>query len=342
MKTVAGQAHRWLSALVIVSALSGCDNVEWGGAEWRLEEPPPRVQPDAGADAAAGPEEEPIELPEGPVLYAGARDGDAVRVVPVAEISGDSLLPFPGDVDQARWRAAFARSRMAPGTRFVLFAGGTRVGTLIADGIVRDTTWCQERPAALGPVELVPAAQDVSRFVALPEEQVSGLPHGDFRDLPEGTGERAASVSLLAGLIPRLRARWPGDLTAARADLEAFSMGPGDEAFAATFLMGDELGTEAAPGWAWSIFMIASPEEGAYQPDYVWYRLVSEGGKTAPRFLQAFDWDRDGQDEYLVELFGEEARWLGAIGRRGGELRPIYQDPCAPDPGFSTPGSGPS
>ena len=67
MKTFAGQAHRGLLALVIVSVASGCDNVEWGGTEFEIIPPPPSVvmaTPDSTQEGSAE-----MGLPTGPVLF---------------------------------------------------------------------------------------------------------------------------------------------------------------------------------------------------------------------------------------------------------------------------------
>ena len=73
--------------LLIVAALSGCDNFFWGGAEIQIVPPPPpqsslEIEPDSRVFAEFG-------LPTGPlVFHLTERDG-ASLLVPVAEIGGE-------------------------------------------------------------------------------------------------------------------------------------------------------------------------------------------------------------------------------------------------------------
>ena len=60
---------------------------------------------------------------------------------------------------------------------------------------------------------------------------------------------------------------------------------------------------------------------------YMDYRPVSQG-KAATRYFQQADWDGDGQSEILLEVFGEDARWMAALDRRSGRWVRVYEASC--------------
>lgn len=331
MTHVARQAHRWLPALVIISALSACDNVEWGGAEVHLEPPPP-TEFGAPAESEAATEEDGPTLPTGPVLYVGVRDSVQTRLIPVAEIAGDSLLPLAGRAATAAYRSAFVDRHMAPGRQFVLFAGGTRVGTLTARQVSTAGTFCGEPPAVTGPVELVPEAVGASRFLALALDDARDYEHGTYRVVESDRSQHLASLDLTGDLIPQVGALWPTSLQAARIDLRAFQLAPGGpDAFASTFVFRDEMGIREAESSSWALFLMALAGEEGYRPAYVWYREAGREGRGVPLFWEHFDWDRDGETEILLEVLGEDARWTAAVARRGAEWQRIFQTPCGQD-----------
>ena len=87
-----GGALRRLSALLIVSAAFGCDNVDWGGADLRLQSPPPARVGAPPDTATAEPQRVDEPVPEGPVLYMAERDSQSIRMVPVGAILGDGRV----------------------------------------------------------------------------------------------------------------------------------------------------------------------------------------------------------------------------------------------------------
>ena len=74
---------------LIVVLLAGCDNVQWGGTQIEIVPPPPssgaiRIAPDEQVYTEFG-------LPRGSVLFHVMRTEGGALLVPVAELSGDTL-----------------------------------------------------------------------------------------------------------------------------------------------------------------------------------------------------------------------------------------------------------
>lgn len=321
---------------MILTALTACDNVEWGGVTMELRPPPPRdtTELGEGADDDRGP-----VLPEGPVLFVVRRamtpqgSEDATRpptLVPVAEVSGDSLRVIPFDDDG--FRALFVREILAAGREFVLFAGGTRVGTFVAgEENVSADGYCQPRPGVHGVVELVSAATGIREFVALDREAAAGLPTGPYRTLESNVVQRNATVTLAGELIPQIGAQWPSSLPVARRDLRILPMGSGGPAVAATFLFRDQMEVAEPSDGTYALFILAEEQAGSesgYAPSFVWYREARRDGKGIPRVFQQLDWDGDGQTELLLEVLGARSRWFAALDRPGAEWERVFQDPC--------------
>lgn len=327
---MAGQAHRWLSALVILSPLSGCDNVEWGGAEIELRAPP-------GGDSAEVDDtlrlsgDEGAGMPEGPVLYLGRRDGPTVTVVPVAEITDTGLSSLPDDED---FRSTFARERMEDMT-FTLFAEGLRVGTVRAEGTTTDRTFCTPRAAAFGTLEVVPEAAEVERFVALAEEEEASAraPYGSFEVLEDDLARRQASIDIAGAIIPEVGAEWPTSMTSARAEIRAVELSPdGPPAFTSTFLFRDRPGIGAAEERSWALFLVGVRTPSGYEEAFRWFRPVDPDGRGVPLLYQHFDWSGDGTTDLLLEVLGEESRWIAAVSRVDGGWTRLHQDACGEAP----------
>ncbi|HET9947763.1 MAG TPA: hypothetical protein VFQ22_02440, partial [Longimicrobiales bacterium] len=75
----------------MLTALTGCDNVAWGGVEWELRAPPAPA-PDSAEIAATAPAPPPVL---GPVLLAGERDGERATLAVVGELRSDSIVGPP-------------------------------------------------------------------------------------------------------------------------------------------------------------------------------------------------------------------------------------------------------
>jgi len=333
---VSAKAFRWLSALVMITAASGCDNVDWGGAEIHLVRPP-STAPDTGFVQDSVMSEPNLGLPEGPVLYRATRVGDEVTVVPVAEIRGDSLLPVAVD-GGSEYRTAFAEARLPLGKEFILFAGGVRVGRTRVESVDEDLSFCTPRPTASGTAELLPAAATVEHFLALPADPGATRAFGEYEALEDVFQQRAASVQFQIDALRRNGARFPeGDLVNYRVDMRSMQLGGGGpEAFAATFVNLDVARIAPADSAAHSTFLLGVQEGDGYRPAYEWHRSVARDGKGVPIFWEQMDWDGDGDTEILLDILGEESRWSAAIDIRGGRWERIFEDPCgtrAPDAG---------
>lgn len=331
-RSVSGPVKRSFATLLIVLAASACDNVEWGGVQMRLESPDGAADSAGVAQEAAAEAREPEGpvLPDGPVLFSGTRlDGDRVALRPVAEIGADTLIPLSRDSEQPGFSELFARERMAPGAAFTLFAEGFRVGTAHVESVDFQPGRCAPVPVASAVVELVPAAAQVQRFVAVPQGFGAPREFGDFLAREHSYDQRVAALTLATDAISRVSATWPGSVLDARADMQGLSLdGDRDGALAATFLFQDALrvGTSLTTA-AYGIFILGTGGPTRYDMAYMDYRPVSNG-KAAMRFFEQGDWDGDGQTELLLEVFGEEARWMAALDRRGGRWVRVFEESC--------------
>jgi len=320
---------RWILVAGIVSTPLGCDNIRWGGLDVRLSTPASTAQVPTDTTPAAAEDTLP-PLPAGPVLYAVVRTEGTSTLLAVAEVGPEGLHPLPDPEEDPSFAARFAAERMAPGTEFTLLAAGVRVGTFVVDaGLEAGGGYCGARPRASGTVELVPEAVEAQRFLALPASAARGVRHGPFRLERSRYEERVGSLNMAAELIPALGAPWPPSVLESRQDIQVFTL-PGQEArvVAATFTYRDRLRVGNAPSGAYSLFLLGELSRGRYRPTYVWYRPVSPEGKGVPRFFGWTDWDGDGEAEVLLELFGSEARWWGALDRGPGGWELTYEDPC--------------
>ena len=320
--------RRWLLLAVILSAPSGCDNVKWGGVDVRLQAPsapaeaapPPAVEPEAANPLP--------ELPKGPILLAGTREGGLATLVVVGEVLGDALASLPTDERAPGFEEHFTRTLLAPGTELVLFSEGVRVGRLTVTGTALDSSWCAPRPRVTGVVELAPGAMGATRLFALTDSASRHHSWEPFLSFRDEYDQRAASIALATEAIPQAGAEWPPSLVGARASLDVFRLpeaqGP---SVAATFLNGDRLEVgEAGPG-AYSMLVMGTRVGLVYQPSFVSFKRAITG-KAAPRYFAHLDWNADGNSEILLEVFGSATRWFATLGRQGGAWVQTFQDPC--------------
>jgi hypothetical protein len=316
-----------LAACLIVIAASGCDNVQWGGAELAIVPPPPKTQERSGDEDATDAD----RLPEGPVLYlvrAGA--GGIATLLPVAEISGDTLRRLDAN-DWERYGTRFIAEHLRPGTELALYRAGARVGTFIAQTAeVPPASVCPRVPRATGTLELSPAAADATEFLALAKADAPP-PSGPAASAPQTTRAMQVLAPNLAERLLRARsAPLPNNWQRAMAQLVPFPLpGATDAAFAATFLIGDTLGPGLDDDGS-SLFFIAVPQaQTGYVPAHAEYNEYASTGKVAPRVIDYLDWDRDGQPELLLEVYGTSDAWFAAVGQVNGAWRAIFQDRCA-------------
>ena len=323
-----------LAIAVILTMASGCDNVSWGGAYVRLK--PPQTNAELAAETpdptiASVEEEDPLlELPDGPILLAGWRSGSQATLTVVGEVQIDALGAFLSDDDVPGFREHFTSELLAPGSEWVLFAQGVRVGSLTATATGLAEDFCVPRPTITGTVELVPNAATAQRFLALPASVASDRTYEPYQAHRHDYDQRVGSLNLALDAIPRLGAAWPPDgVLSARADIQTFQMvGAPAEAIAATFIYRDQLGVSAASPGAYSLFLMGHASEDGYEPDYIWHRSVDSEGKGAPRFFDHLDWDGDGTEEVLIEVFGAERRWFASLAQRSGTWVRTSEDSC--------------
>lgn len=325
-----------LVVLVILTAATGCDNLEWGGTSVAIQPPPP--PPSALEVEIEEEEEERLDpIPLGTLLYlVEASQGGAATLLPVAEFTpgGFESLPEPAETPDLVPR--FPVDRWEEGTEFILFSQGARVGSLLSDGSSElDDRFCLARARGRGVLHLRPDAVEAERFLALRRDDLEELPSPlAFYPALALTDEiRNASLDAARLLIPQLNVPWPPTVLGIRRRVDAFADGEGRAALAASFVFGDNLQVGASEPTGYSLFLVSIEEEDGFTPVTSWYRRADQGPKVVPGFLAAHDLEESGHPDLLLEFFGDEARWLGLVGRRGGASTLLYHDPCGIDPG---------
>jgi hypothetical protein len=315
-------------AAIIVALLSGCDNVMWGGADIEIVPPPPAasmrpIQPDERMFAEFG-------LPRGSVIFHLTQSDGRPLLVPVGEISGDTLRGIrpPGDISPEAYESRFREAVIPIGTQFEVFRRGARVGTFTVQGTGPPTA-CRV-PTATGNVSVVAAAADVTEFLAF-RQGLAPQVRGEYSP-PQITGTIRTYASILAERLilqaglPRPRS-WPG----AQRDLQAIEIMPGAHPeMAATYLVGDSLAVGPADPQGYSVFYLADFEtRRGYTPIYSEIRDYRRTGKGAPRVLDHLNWDEDEGQEVLIQIFGENQVWYDAVSLRNGTWTKIFEgSPC--------------
>jgi len=303
--------------------------VSWGGFDLSLQGPSSDTA-GAPADTAGTPSSPDPAASLGQILYAGSRDGNTGSVVPVAEITDGGLQPLPAGEEGADLYRRILQGRLRLGGELVLFHEGARVGTLAVEAV--DTVadlYCEPHLRATGHVLLLPEASSADRFLALEPGRGASYPFGTYEDLSSVYDQRVASLNLGAEAVPLVGADWPPSLLDIRQDLQILDL-PGGEAPAviATFVYQDQLRVGPAPDQAYSLMILGEPRGPRFDLTYTLYRPVSTQGKGAPRYFSRMDWDRDGQDEILLEVLGASSRWFAALDRGPEVWALAYQDPC--------------
>ena len=339
-----GRVPRCFLVVGIVTAASACDNVSWGGFELSLQGPstdttstPTSSESQPSSESPETPP--PATLAMGPLLYAGARDGDSAWVVPVAELRDGGLRALPQGTEGQDFVREIFSTRFRRGQELTLFSEGSRVGTLVLSGNGGASDFCGPAPRARGNLEMIPGAAQANRFIALEKAMGRQIPVEPFRPLRDQYDQRVGSLNLATAAVPQVGAPWPPSLLEIRADLKVFRPRAGDPPVVmATFVYQDQLRLGPAPANAYSLLVLGEPvgaaAEPTYELSYVWYRPVGTEGKGSPRYFSHADWDQDGEAEVLLEVLGERERWWAALDRRGGGWEMAFQDPCG------TPGGG--
>lgn len=316
-----------LAIAVILTVATGCDNVAWGGIDVSVEAPI-RDSVAAEQEVTAAPVEEVPATPTGPLLLAGIRDGSTVSLTPIGMLVDGRLTPLPAPTDTVAYRDV--TDQMREGSEWVLFASGVRVGAATATGPTSDPTACGPDLALTALPQLLPDAADTQRFVALPAAEAGSRPYDDYTPLEHNYNQRVASLTLGGAAVSRVGATWPaGGMLEIRRNMQAFR--PQDAewtSIAISFVVADGLNTSAAGPGAYSLFLMAEERPTGFRETFVWYRSAEEG-KAAPRLFQHADWDGDGADEVLLEVFGEGRRGWVALERADQDNWEVaYRSPC--------------
>lgn len=317
----------WLAVLSLTVS-TACDNVQWGGADLAVVPPPPKGTTATGTTVTMEGE----RLPNGPILYYVRLVGNGGTIVPVGEIAGDTLKPIRPTRSWDTFGQRFIAEFLRHGTEFALFHNGTRSGTYVVQGAsVPDASVCPRLPVGTGSVELRSGADSATEFLALAKTQAPEVRAGVGGEIPPSRGMQVVGPILAERMLRTRRAQLPGNWQRAMAQLKPFPLaGAADPGFASTFLVDDTLG----PGFddvGYSLFFVAIPQgQVGYDTALVQFHPYERGGKAAPRVVDYLDWDRDGQVELLLQVYGTDQSWFEAVGQEGGRgWHRIFQDRCA-------------
>ncbi|MGQ0561711.1 MAG: hypothetical protein ACT443_07555 [Gemmatimonadota bacterium] len=310
----------------MLTLISACDNVHWGGSDLAVVPPPPKA---SGLPASA--EDLAEELPAGPILfYVVPRDGRGI-MVPVGEIAGDSMLPLRARKDPALYAGRFIAAHMRRGAEFALYRNGARVGTFVVQSASPpDPNTCPALPHAQGTLELSSGAQDIPEFLAIAK------PHApEIRRQLEFPTEPTRNMQVIAPILAErmIRARdaeLPGNWQRAMAQLKPIPIANArDPGFATTFVVGDELRT-GGDNQGYSVFFIGVPgAQFGYDTTFVKFTKFETDGKAAPRVVDILDWNRDGQVDLLLQVYGISDTWFEAVGKnQRNEWQTTFRDRC--------------
>lgn len=322
---------RLILLCVMITVAPGCDNVAFGGFRVELR-PPPGSGSDTlpEGDGAVAVDLGPTPLDLGPVLYIVETSGDSrASILPIAELAPEGYRSLPDDPDLV---ARFPLERLEGGEEFSLFLQGTQVGTFIANGTVSaDSSACFTRPRIEGHVELLPEAASFRRFLALEMGDSRGIgPVEPFEPVLEDLDFRNGSVEVARRVMQANGAIGPESISGIRRSIQGISLGEGrGRALAATFVYEGTLALGEDPPAAYSVFIVAEERDERFATVLGWYQRSGSGGKAYPRLLAAHDVRGAGFPDLVVEMFGEEVRWLAIAGEGETGAGLLYQDACA-------------
>jgi len=319
---------RGLIFLGIVVALTGCDNVTWGGVSFQMETSADRLARMEGTIPAQTPEEPQAQAapdPElGPLVLIGRPSGGDVVLSLVGQLVDGAIAATPTDEMGRR----IVAERLSAGGRFTLFSEGTRVGTAVVEASRLSDRYCSARPEIVTTAELVPQAIDAQQFIAIEGEALDSEYTG-YTDPQHNYDQRVASLAMMRELVPQVGAVWPESTLDIRRDVQVFRRPDADEpTIAATFVYQDDLSLGAAPADAYSVFIVGDMGPNGYRPSFATYRRYGEDGKAAARFFDHLDWDGDGVSELVLEVFGENGLWTSILDRTDSGWTEVHHDAC--------------
>ena len=317
-----------LAIAVILTLATGCDNVAWEGLELRLN-PPTSSSAISSEQSVITPdladEEQSLEIPKRPILLSGKRTGSTAKLTAVGEVNGNSLTA----ISNQGLGSEISLGLITQGSEWVLFSEGVRIGRMIAQEVSIDDSFCTLRPTISGIVELVSEASDVEQLIALPIDVAGSRSFQPYTAYRHNYNQRVASLALASEVIPSVGAEWPPSILYSRTDIHAFQL-PDEprQAIAATFLHQDRMITSPPEPGAYSLFVMGDATSGTYEISYMWYRLAESQGKGVPRYLDHIDWNGDGSEEILLEMFGSEDRWFAGLAKQDGRWIRSFEDSC--------------
>ena len=317
-----------LAIAVILTLATGCDNVAWEGLELRLN-PPASSSAISSEQSVITPdladEEQSLGISKRPILLSGKRTGSTAKLTAVGEVNGNSLTA----ISNQGLRSEISLGLITQGSEWVLCSEGVRIGRMIAQEVSIDDSFCTLRPTISGIVELVSEASDVEQLIALPIDVAGSRSFQPYTAYRHNYNQRVASLALASEVIPSLGAEWPPSILDSRTDIHAFQL-PGEprQAIAATFLHQDRMITSPPEPGAYSLFVMGDATSGTYEISYMWYRLAESQGKGVPRYLDHIDWNGDGSEEILLEMFGSEDRWFAGLAKQDGRWIRSFEDSC--------------
>lgn len=311
---------------LMLTLVSACDNVNWGGADVAVVPPPPKASglPVSGEDLAEA-------LPEGPILfYVVPRDNGGV-MIPVAHIAGDSMKPLRANKDVELYAGRFIAAHMRRGAEFALYRNGARVGTFVVQSARPPVeNACPALPSATGTLELSSGAQGVSEYLAIAKPHAPEIRRQLEFPLDPTRNMQVIAPILAEKMIRARRAELPGNWQRAMAQLKPIPMAnTRDAGFATTFVVGDELRT-GGDNIGYSVFFIGEPgAQFGYDTTFVKFTNFPADGKAAPRVVDILDWNRDGQVDLLLQVYGISDTWFEAVSKTAdGKWSTVFRDRC--------------
>ncbi len=318
---------RVLPALIVIAA-AACDNVDWGGVDFAIVPPPAKGEPAPIATDSTGAPAMPT-LPGGPVLYYVRRGGGQPVMVPVGEVSGDTLRTIRPGPDPKGYDDLFISQFLRESSEFTLYHAGMRVGTFVvesatpaADGV------CPALPVAHGSLELSSRADSVNEFLAMSKRQAVE-PWRMPTDVNPTSRMKVLGPILAERLLRARGSQLPNNWAAAMKQIHPFPVeGMPTPAFTGSLLVGDQLQV-GGNGTGFSLYFVAMPNSQAgYDTAFARYVNYPQQGKLATRTIDFLDWDRDGAVELLTDNYGAQGEWIGAVGQADGEWRQIFDARC--------------
>src|SRR5688572_14130860 len=251
-------------------------------------------------------------------------------MIPVGEISGDTLVPIQARQDVQTFSQRYIAEHLRQGAEFVLYRRGSRVGTFVVQSATApEPNTCPALPRAIGALELTSGAEQIPEYLAIAERYAPEIRRRAGAPLETGRNMQVLAPIIAERMIRKRGASLPGNWQRAMEQLEPIPIsGTSDPGFATTFLVGDTLG-RGADNDGYSLFYVGVPAQFSYDTVFVLYNNYAEAGKAAPRVVDFLDWNRDDQPEMLLQVYGINDAWFETVGRtQAGQWRRTFRARC--------------